>query len=419
MYISIYTSIIVFSGILISSTRCEALSRREITSYLLNASRYDANIVPDFDEEFPTNVTIQITIHDMHSISEAKMEYSIDVYLRMWWRDPRLDFTANTTSDTKLELDSKNTDNVWQPDIFFPNEKRAYVHTVTSTNKLMHIFRNGTVVYSVRLSLSLGCTMLLQYYPFDSQQCSIDIQSFGYTNDNIKLHWHERQGIITDHLEMPQFTLLEDEIVTNDYEYRYSATGTFSALKANLVMTRKVGFYFLQVFVPSILLVVLSWVSFWVDPNAVPARVSLGVTCVLTMTTQSSGIRQSLPPVSYVKAIDIWMFVCLLFVFAALLEFAYVNVLQRAKSKKTTRSEVSNEENDMDGKQKRQDEPKPKTNAWIAFLTKPFNKSGTDGQTAAKRADMISRVLFPLSFFLFLVIFFCVCGFAPHPKPDQ
>jgi hypothetical protein len=126
----------------------------------------------------------------------------------------------------------------------------------------------------------------------------------------------------------------------------FFSVGTFSALKADLVMTRKVGFYFLQVFVPSVLLVVLSWVSFWVDPDAVPARVSLGVTCVLTMTTQSSGIQQSLPPVSYVKAIDIWMLVCLLFVFAALLEFAYVNVLKRKKPKKSTNPGYINEGND-------------------------------------------------------------------------
>ena len=100
-----------------------------------------------------------------------------------------------------------------------------------------------------------------------------------------------------------------------------------------MLLHRKDQFYVLQVFVPSILFVFLSWVSFWVDANAVPARVSLGVTCVLTMTTQSSGTRQMLPPVSYVKAIDVWMFVCLLYVFAALLEFAYVNVLMRRKNK--------------------------------------------------------------------------------------
>ena len=65
----------------------------------------------------------------------------------------------------------------------------------------------------------------------------------------------------------------------------------------------------------------------------VPARISLGVTCILTMTTQSSGIRQTLPPVSYVKAIDIWMIVCLMFVFGALLEYAFVTVQIRQKDK--------------------------------------------------------------------------------------
>ena len=109
--------------------------------------------------------------------------------------------------------------------------------------------------------------------------------------------------------------------------------GKFTILKATIRIDRKTGYYVLQVIVPSVLLVVLSWFSFWIDPNVVPARISLGVTCILTMTTQSSGIRQTLPPVSYVKAIDIWMIVCLMFVFGALLEYAFVTVQIRPKDK--------------------------------------------------------------------------------------
>ena len=52
---------------------------------------------------------------------------------------------------------------------------------------------------------------------------------------------------------------------------------------------------------------------------------------VLTMTTQTTGARSSLPRVSYVKAIDVWMSTCLFFVFASLLEFAYINVLARRR----------------------------------------------------------------------------------------
>ena len=54
------------------------------------------------------------------------------------------------------------------------------------------------------------------------------------------------------------------------------------------------------------------------------------------MTTQSSGARASLPKVSYIKAIDVWMAVCLVFVFMALVQFAYVNVLSRVQKRRMT-----------------------------------------------------------------------------------
>lgn len=70
----------------------------------------------------------------------------------------------------------------------------------------------------------------------------------------------------------------------------------------------------------------------------------LGITTVLTMTTISTGVRSSLPRISYVKAIDIYLVMCFVFVFAALLEYAAVNYTYwgaraKKKSKKPKESE--------------------------------------------------------------------------------
>jgi len=60
-------------------------------------------------------------------------------------------------------------------------------------------------------------------------------------------------------------------------------------------------------------------------------RLDIGLLTVLTTTTQSTVVNSSMPRVSYIKAIDVWMSMCLLFVFVALLEYAVVNVLARRR----------------------------------------------------------------------------------------
>ncbi|CAF0988020.1 unnamed protein product [Rotaria sp. Silwood1] len=107
------------------------------------------------------------------------------------------------------------------------------------------------------------------------------------------------------------------------------AEGSFTCLLVVLHLKRLFGYYLVQVYIPSMLIVILSFVSFWIDHKSVPARISVGLLTVLTVTTQSSGIRSQLPRVSYIKAIDVWMSACLVFVFAGLLEYALVNVIAR------------------------------------------------------------------------------------------
>ena len=78
-------------------------------------------------------------------------------------------------------------------------------------------------------------------------------------------------------------------------------TGAYPCLEVKFVLKRDIGYYMIQLYVPSVLIVILSWVAFWISIDAIPARVTIGLLTVLTMTTQSTGARSQLPRVSYIK----------------------------------------------------------------------------------------------------------------------
>ncbi|MCP3663265.1 MAG: hypothetical protein GY696_12355 [Gammaproteobacteria bacterium] len=65
--------------------------------------------------------------------------------------------------------------------------------------------------------------------------------------------------------------------------------------------SRNVGFYFIQVYLPAMLVVIISWVAFWINRDSAPARTLLGITTVLTITTLNTSTNREMPHVSYVK----------------------------------------------------------------------------------------------------------------------
>ena len=106
--------------------------------------------------------------------------------------------------------------------------------------------------------------------------------------------------------------------------YLYSTVGTYSEPEAVFYLKRRIVFYLYGFYLPVTLVVLLSWVSFWIDPTSTPARVSLGVITILAMGNFLHGGKSS-PQVSYATAMDVYVITCFMFVFASLLEFAAVH----------------------------------------------------------------------------------------------
>ncbi|XP_013421059.1 gamma-aminobutyric acid receptor subunit beta [Lingula anatina] len=314
----------------------------ENVTYILDSllKGYDKRLRPNYNGP-PVEVDVNMFISTVSSVSEADMDFTLDFYFRQYWKDHRLSF--NSSSMEEISLPNNLLSEIWVPDTFFVNAKKSVFHFATVKNAFLRLTRQGVVYCSFRLTVTASCPMDLTYFPMDTQICSLEIESYGYKSSDIKYRWYSPDGDplgISEDVQLPQFVIRGHREVVKIFQL---STGNYSRLALDLYLDRNMGYYLTHIYIPSILIVVISWVSFWLHEDAVPARIALGITTVLTMTTLISTTNQALPKISYLKSIDVYLVTCFVMVFASLLEYAAVNYLGKLAKHKTKLPEMPNQ----------------------------------------------------------------------------
>ncbi|XP_061743962.1 gamma-aminobutyric acid receptor subunit beta-3 [Nerophis ophidion] len=283
---------------------------------------YDIRLRPDFGAT-PVAVGMSIDVASIDMVSEVNMDYTLTMYFQQYWRDKRLAYLGIPLN---LTLDNRVADQLWVPDTYFLNDKKSFVHGVTVKNRMIRLHPDGTVLYGLRITTTAACMMDLRRYPLDEQNCTLEIESYGYTTDDIEFYWKGGDTAVTGvtRIELPQFSIVDYKLVSKNVVF---STGAYPRLSLSFKLRRNIGYFILQTYMPSTLITILSWVSFWINYDASAARVALGITTVLTMTTINTHLRETLPKIPYVKAIDVYLMGCFVFVFLALLEYAFVNYI--------------------------------------------------------------------------------------------
>ncbi|KAM7361453.1 glycine receptor ora transientless isoform 1-T2 [Cochliomyia hominivorax] len=296
----------------------------EITDILPeDIKRYD-KMRPPKKEGQPTIVYFHVTVMGLDSIDENSMTYVADIFFAQTWKDHRLRLPENMTQEYRL-LEVDWLKRLWRPDSFFKNAKSVTFQTMTIPNHYMWLYKDKTILYMVKLTLKLSCIMNFAIYPHDTQECKLQMESLSHTTDDMIFQWDPTTPLVVDeNIELPQVALIHNE--TADCTQVYS-TGNFTCLEVVFTLKRRLVYYVFNTYIPTCMIVIMSWVSFWIKPEAAPARVTLGVTSLLTLSTQHAKSQSSLPPVSYLKAVDAFMSVCTVFVFMALMEYCLINIV--------------------------------------------------------------------------------------------
>lgn len=223
----------------------------------------------------PLIVNATMFVVSIGPVSEVDMTFKLSLYFRQFWMDRRLGFSNETVA--KLVLSQDVVDSLWIPDSFFQTETESYVHDVTKKNIFFRLDKSGSILMSMRVTVTSRCPMDLAYFPMDVQKCILRIASWGYTADDIQYFWMVQDDAKTIQIS-DDITLANFQVMNLTYRSfnRTLSTGNWSTLEASFVFGRNTLYFIIQMYIPSTMIVMVSWLSFWVARTAIPARAALG-----------------------------------------------------------------------------------------------------------------------------------------------
>jgi hypothetical protein len=270
------------------------------------------------------NVAVGLHIINIASIDEVNEQFEIDGYLDAHWLDPRLTYTPAGPNDKKREYERTQ---VWIPYLEMVNgvtpHDRYDVSVVGDPD--------GSINYVERFHALLSSKFRLRRFPFDSQQLLVVIHPFMRQADEVKFSipnsdvWATAE--FTQYSSLAQWDL-ETLVPSVNESHLYGKKET-PEVRFTIKVKRRYNFYVWKVFLPLLLMVVLSWAVFWVDARDLSNQVQIAITTILTVIAFAFAISATMPRVPYLTYIDAFFLTCYVFVFISIVELMIVHLTYR------------------------------------------------------------------------------------------
>lgn len=205
-----------------------------------------------------------------------------------FWKDHRLNLSLRDSFESTV-LDSSWQSKLWIPDTYFSNALSGSILSLIRPIMYLEVTNSTELSLFTRLTVKFTCNMNLFAYPQDIQECYIDIVSckrrtgnsfpilayqqvdylsVAHNTKNVILQWDSFDLLPTDYC--PRFS-----IQNRSYSQwvEETPTGNFSCLRAGIRLFRRLSYYAIRIYAPSLLVTITSFVGFWIPVAAWPARV--------------------------------------------------------------------------------------------------------------------------------------------------
>ena len=190
----------------------------------------------------------------------------------------------------------------------------------------------------------------------------------------------------------------------------YSATDavlterSYSFVGFKLTLKRVFIKHLLSYYFPSLIMVAVSWTSFIIPPEVVPARMALLITVLLVLVNLLGAIIDKQPPSAFPTSLVIWISICIVFASGALVAYGVLLRQKQTKTrKKTSLVEVT--------KAFKKTQSRPQSREMGVTYTKTIR----DDISMDGNFDNICLLYFHIAFLLFNIIYWPIVASLRRP----
>jgi hypothetical protein len=274
-------------------------------------------VSPAFGEQFarpgpgdePTRIEGQILVLDLDAVDGAGQTFVASVYYRFRWHDPRL-----AGQQTKPSL--KSLDEVWHPGLLVVNQTRGF----SGLSDVVRVDPDGTVTHAQRVWGHFSQPMHLAEFPLDGHELDVTLVATRAEPGEVEfVPMADQPSGIGEKLSIAGWDVHGADASALMYQPTTN-TPPVPGYQVRVNVTRQVGYYLFKMVLPLVLIVAMSWITFWIDPTEAGTQIAVATTSMLTLIAYQFLLSNMLPPVSYLTRLDAFILISTVLVFASLIE---------------------------------------------------------------------------------------------------
>jgi len=403
---------------------------------------YNKDLIPP--TEGPLEVFVDIFIFEVSKINDIELTMTFELYFDLSWTESRFLINESSTKwgeDGSFMGSTNFVSSLWLPDIQIFKCKQFKKRQIVTDVAGLILFNTKQLLYTVSTEVIIDCPMKFSGYPLDHQSCKFLVGS--YIHDNTQINFSGKYEHDVENQRAQQYVLKCVNLGPNDTVIHW-ANKSFSQTGFQVDMFRRRTPVLLQVYLPSGLFVIVSWISFIVPPEVVPGRMALLVTLFLVLVNIFNSVTGNAPKAEGLTAVETWVVSCIIHVFGVLAEYALILKIIQSEKRRDAKArraflKVLNNSNGISEPSKksiiRRDiggSNAATTNMQELFETEPLTSSEQNSQLgknqhdidrqwtnhqrdsrcvrekiqmAYERVDRIAMYLFPAIFFVFNLLY--------------